>query len=142
MAVPRGHKLSKRRQLKLKQVADEPLIIYPRSPRPSYADQVLSFYRDKGIEPKVAFEVRELQTALGMVAAGAGICLVPASVRRLGRDDVAYIDLDEPKIVSPIIMSYRTNDKSPLLAHLCSLVQRFDEWKTADVNGTLNLTRV
>ena len=81
-----------------------------------------------GLEPKVAFEVRELQTALGMVAAGAGVCLVPASVRRLGRDDVAYVDLDEPKITSPIIMSYRTNDKSPLFLHLRKLVREFDEW--------------
>ena len=128
VAVPRGHHFVRERPVKLRHTAGEPLIIYPRSPRPSYADQVLAFYRDQGLEPKVAFEVRELQTALGMVAAGAGVCLVPASVRRLGRDDVAYVDLDEPKITSPIIMSYRTNDKSPLFLHLRKLVREFDEW--------------
>ena len=78
----------------------------------------------------MAFEVRELQTALGLVAAGAGICLVPSSVRRLGRDDVAYQDLNEPKVMTPIIMSFRTNDKSELLEKLRQLIREFDQWDT------------
>ena len=73
-------------------------------------------------------EARELQTALGLVASGAGICIVPASVRRLRRDDVCFIDLDEPKMISPIIMSYRKNDTSALLKQLIKLVREFDKW--------------
>ncbi len=112
------------------------MILYPRAPRPSYADQVLSIYRDLGLNPMVDFEVREMQTALGLVAAGAGVSLVPSSVRRLGRDDVVYLDLSEPNIVSPIIMTYRTNDTSPLLAHILGLVHEFDRW-TADAQPEL-----
>ena len=44
-------------------------------------------------------------------------------MRRLGRNDVDYIGLDEPNIMSPIIMSYRPNDASPLLAKLLELVR-------------------
>ena len=33
----------------LRQTTSEPLILYPRAPRPSYADQVLSIYRDLGL---------------------------------------------------------------------------------------------
>jgi LysR family transcriptional regulator, benzoate and cis,cis-muconate-responsive activator of ben and cat genes len=44
----------------------------------------LSFYRKLGFEPKVGFEARGLETALGLVAAGVSIALVPSSVRRLG----------------------------------------------------------
>jgi DNA-binding transcriptional LysR family regulator len=117
VAVPQGHILSRhRRSVKLKHTVDGPLILYPNAPRPSYADQVLSFYRKLGLEPKVGFEARELQTALGLVAAGVGIALVPSSVRRLGRSDVKYIALDEAEIVSPIIVSFRSNDRSSLLA--------------------------
>lgn len=129
LAAPRRHKLAARKgKLRLRMMADEPLIVYPKSPRPSYADQVLSFYRDAGIEPRIAMEAMELQTALGLVASGGGICIVPASVRRLGRDDVCFIDLDEPKMISPIIMSYRKNDTSVLLKQLIKLVREFDKW--------------
>jgi len=130
VAVPSGsHLVNRVGPLKLRHIVGEPLIIYPKSPRPSYADQVLSFFRDNGLEPKAAFEVRELQTALGLVAADVGICLVPSSVRNLGRADVTYLDLDEPKIISPIIMSHRKNDRSPLLAQLVKLVREFDDWE-------------
>ncbi len=130
VAVPSGsHLVNRVGPLKLRHIVGEPLIIYPKSPRPSYADQVLSFFRDNGLEPKAAFEVRELQTALGLVAADVGICLVPSSVRNLGRADVTYLDLEEPKVISPIIMSHRKNDRSPLLAQLVKLVREFDDWE-------------
>ncbi len=89
---------------------------------------MIGFYRDAGVEPDIATEARELQTALGFVASGGGICVVPASVRRLGRDDVCYLDLDEPQMMTPIIMSYRKNDSSRLLAQLVTLVRKFDKW--------------
>jgi LysR family transcriptional regulator, benzoate and cis,cis-muconate-responsive activator of ben and cat genes len=129
-ALPQGHAAAARAApLTLRDLASEPLIIYPSAPRPSYADQVLSFYRDNGIEPQVAFEVRELQTALGLVAAAAGICLVPHSVRKLGRADIVFVDLNEPRLTSPIIMSFRTSDVSEPLSHFRSLVSEFDTWK-------------
>jgi DNA-binding transcriptional LysR family regulator len=69
------------------------------------------------------FEVRELQTALGLVAAESGICLVPASVERLRRDNVAYKRLDEPTAISPIIMSTRKNDRSPEITLILKLIR-------------------
>jgi hypothetical protein len=60
---------------KLNHTAGVPLILYPKAPRPSHANEVLSFYRNLGIEPNVAFEVRQLWTASGLVAAAVGIAL-------------------------------------------------------------------
>jgi LysR family transcriptional regulator, benzoate and cis,cis-muconate-responsive activator of ben and cat genes len=135
-ALPQGHMAAGRSaSLTLRDLVSEPLIIYPSAPRPSYADQVLSFYRDNGFEPQVAFEVRELQTALGLVAAAAGICLVPQSVRKLGRGDIVFVDLDEPGLTSPIIMSFRTSDGSAPLSSLRSLVAEFDNWKAPTAVG-------
>ncbi|AOG06543.1 LysR family transcriptional regulator [Bosea sp. RAC05] len=129
LAVPVDHPLARTvEKLRLRDTAGEPLIIYPKSPRPSYADQVLDFYREAGVQPQIGMEARELQTALGLVASGGGICVVPASVRRLGRDDVRFIELDEPQMTTPIIMSYRRADTSRLLAQLIALVRDFDQW--------------
>jgi LysR family transcriptional regulator, benzoate and cis,cis-muconate-responsive activator of ben and cat genes len=132
LAVPAGHELTASdKPLRLRHTANLPLIIYPKTPRPSYADQVIGFYRDAGVEPTIGTEARELQTALGLVASGGGVCVVPASVKRLGRDDVRYLDLDEPKLVTPIIMSFRKNDGSRLLQQLITLVHGFDQWDPA-----------
>jgi DNA-binding transcriptional LysR family regulator len=109
--------------LRLEELAGDALVIYPRAPRPSYADQVLALFRDRGLKPAMVHEVRELQTALGLVAADAGICLVPTSVERLRRDNVVYRPLDEPGAVSPIIMSTRRGDKSPEIARILRLLR-------------------
>jgi len=58
------------------------MIPYPSAPRPSYADQVLSLFHDNGLTPEIVLEVRELQIAIGLVAAGEGIAVIPGSVRR------------------------------------------------------------
>nr|WP_294502507.1 LysR family transcriptional regulator [uncultured Rhodopila sp.] len=124
-AVPVNHAvLGRKGPLRLADLATEPLIVYPKAPRPSYADQVLALYRDRGLKPPALYEVRELQTALGLVAAGAGVCVVPASVERLRRDDVVYWPLDQEQAVSPIIMSSRKGDRSPEIALVLKLIRR------------------
>jgi DNA-binding transcriptional LysR family regulator len=123
-ALPSGHPLLARAgPLRLDDIAGEALVIYPKAPRPSYADQVLALYRERGLTPPAVHEVRELQTALGLVAAETGICLVPASVERLRRENVVYRPLDEEKAISPIIMSSRKGDRSPEIALILRLIR-------------------
>jgi DNA-binding transcriptional LysR family regulator len=124
VALPPAHALAARDgALRLDDLAGEPLVVYPKSPRPSYADQVLALFRERGLKPEATHEVRELQTALGLVAAETGVCLVPASVERLRRDNVVYRPLDEPGAVSPIIMSTRKGDRSPEIGLVLRLVK-------------------
>ena len=123
-ALPSGHTLIARAgPLRLNDLAGEPLVVYPKAPRPSYADQVLTLFRERGLKSPAVYEVRELQTALGLVAAEVGVCLVPVSVEGLRRDNVVYRPLDEKKAVSPIIMSTRKGDQSPEIAFIIKLIR-------------------
>jgi DNA-binding transcriptional LysR family regulator len=128
VAFPEGHALSLGKPvLTLSDLVNETLIIFPKAPRPSYADQVLSAFADRGLKPRRIYEVRELQIALGLVAAGEGIAVVPSSVYGLKRDDVSYKELDDPTLVSPIIMSTRMLDESRDLQELLELIYRLYE---------------
>ena len=125
VALPEGHPLSLLKPiLALSDLVSETLIIFPKSPRPSYADQVLSVFQDRGLKPRRIYEVRELQIALGLVAAGEGISVVPSSVYGLKRDDVSYKELDDPTLVSPIIMSRRMLDESRDIREMLELIYR------------------
>jgi len=125
VALPEGHPLSLLKPiLALSDLVSETLIIFPKSPRPSYADQVLSVFQDRGLKPRRIYEVRELQIALGLVAAGEGISVVPSSVYGLKRDDVSYKELDDPTLVSPIIMSMRMLDESRDIQEMLELIYR------------------
>lgn len=123
-ALPIEHRLaSGEGPLSLRDLADEPQIIYPRQPRPSYADQVVSLFRDHQIEPRIVHEARELQIAIGLVAAEEGMAIVPESVRRARSQDVAFRELLEPAS-SPIIMSYRSGDRSLELRLMADVIAR------------------
>lgn len=124
-AIPMEHELAKSEgAMTLAEVAAYDNLVYPRNTRPGYLDQVLSIFRDAGLEPVAIHEVQEMQTALGLVAAGVGVCVVPASVHRLRPDEVVYRPLAEPQAVSPIIMSTRLHDQSEDLVLLRSLIDQ------------------
>ncbi|MBP0630643.1 LysR family transcriptional regulator [Cupriavidus sp. AcVe19-1a] len=123
-AVPACDPIPDIAQLTPHELATRSFILYPARPRPSYADHLLSLFSAHGIQLRVAQEANELQTALGLVAAGVGITLVPASIQRLHRDDVRYCPIDAPGFVSPVIMSYRVGDQSPFLAWAVEQVMR------------------
>ena len=128
-AVAATHPLAASSQpVTLARLAEERHILYPSAPRPSYADQVLSIFRDYGIEPDIAHEVRELQIAVGLVAAEEGICIVPESVRQSRTDDVRYVEIVEP-VTSPIIMSHRIGDISAELAIMGQvIIDTYQPW--------------
>lgn len=129
LALPRRHRLAQASgALGLRDVVAEPLILDLRSPRPSYADLVLGYFRERSLTPNLILEVRDLQTALGLVAAEAGISITPGSARRIVRDDVVFRSLDEPGLVAPIILSHRKGDQSLQLANMKTLIREFDQW--------------
>jgi DNA-binding transcriptional LysR family regulator len=129
VAVPHGHPLADGDdQLELSALATLPIIIYSRELGPRYADQVLSLFHGHALRPQTVLEVQELQMAMVMVAAGAGICIVPASVQRLGRLDMTFRPL-ATEATSPIIISHRICDPSPQLHTLFrTFVELYTEW--------------
>ena len=124
LVVPKGHVLAALPAVRLDDILAEPFILYPSKPRPSYADHILNLFAQHGYTPKVALETNELQTAVGLVAAGLGVTLVPGSVHRLHRDDIQYIRLDAPTFTSPIMMSWLKTNDAPFLKEVIGLAKR------------------
>ncbi|CAI1817973.1 Ben and cat operon transcriptional regulator [Serratia marcescens] len=121
-ALAADHPLARSEGLTLRALQAETLIVYPQTPRPSFADQVLATFRDRTLVPRKIMEVRELQVALGLVAAGEGIALVPHCLHSLKRPDVVYNALNEQRLVSPIIMSIRQLDESEDIKTLLRMI--------------------
>lgn len=137
-AIPSGHPLLERQgPLRLDDLTAGTLVVYPKSPRPSFADQVLALYRTRGLKPESILEVRDVQTALGLVAADVGVSLVTASVRHLRRDKVEYREIQEEQAVSPLFMSHRINDASPEIAIMLEAIRHV--YRTNDVKNELGV---
>jgi LysR family hydrogen peroxide-inducible transcriptional activator len=75
MALPAGHRLAAKSEVKLVDVVDEPFILLDEMH--CFGDQVLSLCRHGGIEPKVVCLGEQIVTLLAMVSAKQGISIVP-----------------------------------------------------------------
>lgn len=116
VALPPKSPLARRKgAVRVRELARQSLVVYPKEPRPSFADTVLTLLADAGAVPAEVHEVRELQTALGLVAAGVGVCVIPASARHM-RPDLDTRAFVEAHATSPVIMSRRHHDTSPHVA--------------------------
>ena len=90
IALPESHALAARRSLKFSQIADQPLVIFPRSIAPSLFDAIVGHYRAQGATPHIAQEAIQMQTLINLVSAGIGLAWVPASLTQLQRPGVVY----------------------------------------------------
>ncbi len=115
LALPKGHRLTAETTVSLAALAREQFILFPREPRPSFADQVIEWCGKAGFIPRVVQETQELQTAVSLVAADIGITLVPASVRNVRRDNVTFKPLTDPAPMTELTAVSRKGDQSPVL---------------------------
>lgn len=130
VAAPIGHALSteKRTSVRLMDLTNESLLLYPTEPRPSFIDYVLELFEARNLKANYFSEVRELHIALGLVAAGEGLTIVPKTLEHLRSQEVTYIPFEDGLLTSPIVMSVRHFDKSELLKTLLDFTyQIYDE---------------
>lgn len=122
-AFPAQHALALGGPISLAELSREPFIGFPSDPKPSYADLVQSLCTRAGFTPRVAQEVREMQTALSLVAAGMGIAIVPASVQDLQRRGVSYRPLAGADSTTELTIVYRRDDPSAILPLFLEIVR-------------------
>jgi DNA-binding transcriptional LysR family regulator len=138
VALPPGHRLIDREAVRLMDLTHEPLLVYPKAPRPSFADQVLAAFNQTNLMPDHVTEVRELQIAMGLVAAGQGISIVPESVEGMHHRNVIYRKLEDKHAFSPILFSVRYMDRSPELQDMLGAVYSvYDDIGIPHVKETL-----
>jgi DNA-binding transcriptional LysR family regulator len=83
------HKLQ-RGEIHLRELRSENFVLYPRRPRPSFADHILDICQKGGFLPSSQVLAQDYQSAISLVSVGVGISLVPKSVSRSHRHGVAY----------------------------------------------------
>ena len=115
-ALPRAHPLATRNEITLAELSDDSFVLYPAQPEPSVTGLIVTACRAAGFTPRLAQEVLHLQTAIGLVAAGVGVSLVPMAAARsqVGRG-VAYLPIVSPVVMAPLAIVWREEDVSPAL---------------------------
>jgi DNA-binding transcriptional LysR family regulator len=94
IVFPDGHPAAGEKEIALRDLAEEPWIV--RAHRPPYAQAFEQMCRIAGFEPRVAFRTDNYQAIQGLVAAGAGIGLVPRLSLVPQRRDIVAVPMAAP----------------------------------------------
>lgn len=78
VALPLSHRLATRKQIALRQLANEPFVML-RQDTSAFAKALLETCQRAGITPRVVQTVAEIPAQLALVAVGLGVALVPRS---------------------------------------------------------------
>jgi len=113
-AIPVNHKLKSRTSLPSKMLAKEPFVMIPRSRGPGFFDQIIAMCQAEGFSPEIVLEASQFHTIIGMVAAGVGIAVVPASMQRSRMKGVAFREI-ENGTETALTMAWSSQNKSPVL---------------------------
>jgi DNA-binding transcriptional LysR family regulator len=89
-ALPAAHPLAALKQVPVRRLGGEPLVMFPREQAPGLHDHLLASLSGPDGPPSVAQYAPEMQTIIGLVAAEIGVSLVQASVQRLALPGVTY----------------------------------------------------
>ncbi len=121
-ALPINHKLKSRASLPLKMLAREPFIMIPRSRGPGFFDQIIALCQAEGFSPEIVLEASQFHTIIGMVSAGVGIAVVPASMQRSRMKGVAFRKIENGPETA-LTLAWKSDSKSPVLSKFITVAR-------------------
>lgn len=93
IALPSDHRCAGLARVDLLDLANDDFVASPRELGQGFHDQLASLCLHAGFVPRVVQQARRLQTVLGLVAAGFGSALLPASLAACAPAGVAMLPL-------------------------------------------------
>ncbi len=114
VACPREHAIARRKRVRLRELANLPLVLVARQASPGVYDYLVESCRAAGFEPRVR-QATQVHTALALVGGGAGVSLLPRSAMTLHHGAVAFRPLAEP-LQSVLVLAHSTAHVSPPVA--------------------------
>ncbi len=107
LVVGAGHKLARRRSIRLSELADEDWIV--READHPVAEVLERSCRQAGFKPRIAFHANDYQEAQAMVSVGLGIALAPRTAVANRHPDVRVISLGQTAPPRRILVARRTD---------------------------------
>lgn len=123
--LPKGHPLAKKGVLRIADLRAESFVAYGRRWAPGFFDSVVQMCARDGFTPHIIQETGEMYTAIALVAAGAGIAVLPRSVVLAQSKDIVVKPLPASAGISEIALATRADDRSSLVVSFLKVARDF-----------------
>jgi LysR family transcriptional regulator, benzoate and cis,cis-muconate-responsive activator of ben and cat genes len=120
--LPATHALASRESLRLRDLADTPFVLFPRTHNPGFYDRILAAFSIAGVAPRIAEEIWPRANGIGLVRAGLGATFMTPSEAQHLSPEVAYRPLTGPAPESRLVLGWpRSPAPDPALAAFLSV---------------------
>lgn len=125
LAVPDNSPLNNRDPILLNELGGETFILYPRRPRPSFADHILSVCLKAGFQPRETVVAQDYQTAISLVSVGVGVSIVPETVSQTKHAGVLFRPYEGFNPGTSLSINARSDNRSPHVMNFFELARKY-----------------
>ena len=118
IAVSVSHPLAERESIAIKELKDEVFVLPAFEVAEVLHHAVLAECADAGFQPHKVQEVSTAQTGLGLVSAGFGISVLPASVQSISRKGVVLKPIRNSRLQVQLALMWPSSHASPIIPKL------------------------
>ena len=122
MAVPDDHPLAGQSQVDLADFHRDSFISLDESRFPGREKMQSRLLKTAGIKTQITQHAHGLNELLGLVAAGAGVSMVPADLERMQSAGVSFLKLRRPKLTFHSAAVWRDSAKRPAVESLVAVL--------------------
>ncbi|SNZ19532.1 LysR family transcriptional regulator [Cohaesibacter gelatinilyticus] len=115
--------LSSATTLSASDIADQPIVGYPKHARPILHEALWSEFRQIGAQPNIVCEIIDKSTLLQFVAHGLGIALVPGWVRNIALPGVTFVPFEPCDNQIELYVAFRKSGNSDTVDRFVEVVR-------------------
>lgn len=117
LALPAHHSAAAVVRPLLKALEGEPFITFPRERAPAFYEAIMRICDEADFHPQEIQKVNTIHTALGLVGAGVGMAIVPASAMRIGSENVVFRLPADVNGRAHLVAAWHGDNEQPVVAN-------------------------
>jgi DNA-binding transcriptional LysR family regulator len=122
VAMPPSHALAQKKKIDVSDLDQQPFIMYTPTEGRYFYDCIAGLFAAHGVTPEYVQHVGQTHTILGLVRAGLGLTIVPASAQELHFTGLEFRPLRQPGYYAEIYLAWRTDNDNPALPALRNMI--------------------
>jgi DNA-binding transcriptional LysR family regulator len=122
--LPKNHAMARKRQIGMKELADERFVLNDRQYSPPVFDRVITLCTEAGFSPRISATGTVSSGVLALVEAGEGIAILPGGSQRLSSEELVFVPLADRGAVVDLVIAWSPAHESRVVHSFLDLVRK------------------
>lgn len=122
VALHSSHPLAAKEKLKLSDITDTPLILFPEEEAPGLHKLISQACEEAGINTENNQVAPQIRSAISMVQGGFGFTILPESMLCFNHSELTYHSVNNIKLATSVALAWRRFDRSAIVKRFLELL--------------------